>query len=98
MSVFSLFGKHLSTFFYNFPRVKCNSLSFSKLSYSFITNLNNSTLSPDCFHENVILLTVGTVDFGKKKNIGVSPLVWSPIRKLRVKALIKLSRIFMNIC
>ena len=66
VSVFPPFGQHLSTFFYNFPHVKCNILSFGKLSYSFITNLNNSTLSPDCFHENVILLTVGTVDFGNK--------------------------------
>ena len=43
---------------------------------------------------------MGTVDIKKKTTtttIGVSPLVWSPIRKSRVKALIKL-RILMNIC
>ena len=54
-------------------------------------NLNNSTLSPDSFHENAPF-NRGNSRFWKK-NIGISLLVWSPIRKSRGKAFIKL-RIF----
>ena len=79
--------------------------TFSVSRVIIITNLNNFTLSPDCCHKNAqltqlsALLTVGIVDFEKKKKttIGVSLLVWSPFRKSRVKALIK-RRILMNIC
>ena len=51
-------------------------------------------MSPDCCHENA--LKRGNNPFWKKKNIGVSLLLWSLIRKSRGKAFIKL-RIFMNI-
>ena len=54
-------------------------------------NLNNSTLSP-------ILLTVGAVDFEKKKTVRVRLLsLVTYQKKSKVKALIKL-RIFINIC
>ena len=49
-SIFSLFGQHLSTYFYNFPLVNaifCLRKVFRKPSNSIIMNLNKSTLSPD---------------------------------------------------
>ena len=50
LSIFSLFGQHLSTYFYNFPLVNaifCLRKVFRKPSNSIIMNLNKSTLSPD---------------------------------------------------
>ena len=59
LSIFSLFGQHLSTYFYYILLVNaifCLRKVFRKPSNSIIMNLNKSTLSPDCYHENANLL------------------------------------------
>ena len=103
LSIISLFGQHLSTLFFTifhvFNSIFCLRNVFSKphrvILLSWIWIIQPCPLNVVMKMHNYPFKR-GNSRFWKKKNIGVSLVVWSPNGKSRVKALIKLEYLWTS--